>query len=489
MNSLSTELFHNIHYPGYHTLWLDNVDTSNINYGAFETAFDKVLNKHAKLKKKYVRANDAPFMTKALRKAVMLRTRLRNKYNQNRIAENWNNFRRQRNLCAKLFRTEKKRYYNNLDVKLITDNKKFWKTVKPLFSDKIKTQNKIVLVENDDVISDDRQIAEIFNNYFVTVTETLGIAENLDNVRSTEGIIDPVEKAIEKYANHPSIKTILTRFPVVAGFSFEHVTVSKIETEIKNLNSNKATTFGNIPPKLLKTNSDICAEPLQKIFNECVSKSQFPDELKAADVSSLFKKDVSTSKTNYRPISVLPTVSKIYERLMYKQMMEHMTAYLSDLLCGFRQGYNAQHALTRFLEKCKIYLDTGGKAGAVFMDLSKAFDCVKHDLLIAKLHAYGFNHDALTFLYSYLSDRQQRVKMNGSFSSKQKLNLGVPQGSVLGPLLFNIYLNDLLISVDDIEICNYADDTTLYTCDQNLQNVVERLEAGKRLFKSNKMVL
>ena len=207
-------------------------------------------------------------MTKALRKAVMLRTRLRNKYNQSRIAEKWNNFRRQRNLCIKLFRTEKKRYYNNLDVRLITDNKKFWKTVKPLFSDKIKTQNKIVLVENDDVISDDRQIAEIFNNYFVTVTETLGIAENLDNVRSTEGIIDPVEKAIEKYANHPSIKTILTRFPVVAGFSFEHVTVSKIETEIKNLNSNKATTFGNIPPKLLKTNSDICAEPLQKICNE-----------------------------------------------------------------------------------------------------------------------------------------------------------------------------------------------------------------------------
>ena len=220
-------------------------------------------------------------------------------------------------------------------MKLITDNEEFWKTVKPLFSDKIKTQNKIVLVENDEVISDDRQVAEIFNNYFVTVTETLGIAENLDNVRSTEGIIDPVEKAIEKYANHPSIKTVLTRFPVVAGFSFEHVTISKIETEIKNLNSNKATNFGNIPPNLLKTNSDICAEPLQKVFNECVSKSQFPDELKAADVSSLFKKDFSTPKTNYRPISVLPTVSKIYERLMYKQIMEHMTAYLSDLLCGF----------------------------------------------------------------------------------------------------------------------------------------------------------
>ena len=386
---------------------LGNMDASNTNYGALETAFDKVLNKHAPLKKKYVRANDAPFMTKALRKAVMLRITLRNKYNQNRIAEYWNNYRRQRNLCVKLFRTEKKRYCNNLDVTLITDNKTFWKTVKPLFSDKIKSQSKIVLVENDEAISDDRQVAEIFNNYFVTVTETLGIAENLGNIRSTEGIIDPVDIAIEKYANHPSIKAILTRFPVVAGFSFEHVSTSKLETEIKNLNSNKATTFGNIPPKILKTNLGVCAEPLQKVFNECVSNCQFPDKLKRADVSSLFKKDVSTSKTNYRPISVLPTVSKIYERLMYKQMMEHMTDYLSEMLCGFRQGYVAQHALTRFLEKCKIYLDTGGKAGAVFMDLSKAFDCVKHDLLIAKLHAYGFSHDALTFLYSYLSDRQQ----------------------------------------------------------------------------------
>ena len=183
--------------------------------------------------KKYVRANDAPFMTKALRKAVMLRTRLRNKYSQNRIVENWNNFRRQRNLCVKLFRTEKKRYYNDLAVTLITDNKKFWKTVKPLFSDKIKSQSKIVLVENDEVISDDRQVAEIVNNYFVTATETLGIAENLDKIRSTEGIIDPFDIAIEKYANHPSIKAILTHFPVVAGFSFEHVSISTLETEIK----------------------------------------------------------------------------------------------------------------------------------------------------------------------------------------------------------------------------------------------------------------
>ena len=153
------------------------------------------------LKKKYVVANDAPFMTKTLQKAVMLRTRLRNKYNQNRIAENWNNFRRQRNLYVKLFRAKKNKYYKDLDVTLITDNKKFWKTVKPLFSDKIRNQSKIILVENDKVIFDDRQVAEIFNNYFPTVTNTLGITENLKNMRSTEGIIDPINIAIEKYGN------------------------------------------------------------------------------------------------------------------------------------------------------------------------------------------------------------------------------------------------------------------------------------------------
>ena len=158
---------------------LGNVDVSNSNYRAFETAFKKVLNKHAPLKKQYARANDAPFVTKALRKAVMLRSRLRNKYNQKKVAESWNNFRRQHNPCLKLFRQEKKRYYENLDVTLITDNKKFWKTVKPLFSDKIKNQSKIVLVENDEVISDDCQVTEIFNNHFATIT-------------------DPVDKVIKK---------------------------------------------------------------------------------------------------------------------------------------------------------------------------------------------------------------------------------------------------------------------------------------------------
>ena len=162
--------------------------------------------------------------------------------------------------------------------------------------------------------------------------------------------------------------------------------------------------------------------------------------------------------------------------MMDKQIVAYITPFLSSLLCGFRKGYNAQHALIRVLEKFKISLDEGGKAGAVLMDLSKAFDCIRHDLLIAKWDAYGFSREALTLINSYLTNRQQRVKVNGSFSSWKSVARGVPQGSVLEPLLFNIFINDLLLFIQNSDICNYADDTTIYTCNKNLDNIVYRLE-------------
>ena len=126
---------------------------------------------------------------------------------------------------------------------------------------------------------------------------------------------------------------------------------------------------------------------------------------------------------------------------MERQITKHKTPFLSNLLCGFRKGFNTQHALIRMLEKWKIGLDNGESIGAIFMDLSKAFDCIKHDLLLAKLHAYGFDREALSLIHSFLENRQQRVKINGSFSKCQNLSLGMQQSSVLGPLFFSIYIN------------------------------------------------
>ena len=136
-------------------------------------------------------------------------------------------------------------------------------------------------------------------------------------------------------------------------------------------------------------------------------------------------------------------MSKVFERLLYKQIETFMNNKLSIKLSGFRKNFNTQYCLTFMLEKWKNTLDKGKDVGAVVMDLSKAFDTINHDLLIAKLEAYGFSTNALLFMPSYLKNRSQRVSINSSFSTWEKIIAGVPQGSILRPLLFNIFLNDI----------------------------------------------
>ena len=317
--------------------------------------------------------------------------------------------------------------------------------MKPFLSSKTAFSQKISLKEGDKIISDDTEVANILNKNFVEAVRLLSDKGGCsNNVLDFNTIDDPLENIIHRFKNHPSIIAIKEK--VVSGsFDFKPLTVEEVSTEIFKMNQKKSTTGVSIG--FLKDNLDICAPTLTKILNSCIEDGIFPNELKLADITPIFKSVDSTAKKNYRPISILNSVSKLFEKLIQRQLNPFFDDRLSDHLCGYRKGYSTQYALLKLIEKWKQFRDEKGYSAAVLMDLSKAFDTINHDLLIAKLHAYGVRGKSLKLLKDYLSSRYQRTKVNGAYSTCEELLTGAPQGSVLGPLLFNFYLNDMRLRI------------------------------------------
>ena len=182
-----------------------------------------------------------------------------------------------------------------------------------------------------------------------------------------------------------------------------------------------------------------------------------------------------SDKANYRPVSILPLVSKVFEKIMYDQLYKYIVRFLNQLLCGFRKAHSTQHALFRLLQKWQKELDSEGFIGTILMDLSKAYEYLPHDLLIAKLEAYGLGNGSLNLLLDYLSFRKQRTKVGSAYSKWSNIRRGIPQGSILGPLLFNIFINDIFMIIEQSDICNFADDNTLYSCGKSLADIKENL--------------
>ena len=322
----------------------------NLNIDDFKNIFMTLLDHYAPAKKKIVRGNNAPFMNKILSKAFMHRSRLKNVYHKNPSEGNKASYNKYRNYCVSLLKKEKKKYYNNLDLKMFDDNRKFWQRIKPLFSEKTKLKTNIAIVENGQVTTDNTEVAEILNNYFIEAVQNLEIErfvpDDDDLTFYPEKIDDVIDVIVEKYKSHPSILKIKENVQLETKFEFRDTTEDDIFTRIKTLDPKKASIKNDIPVKVLLGSNDIVCSYLANIYNTSKNSESYPDALKAADVTPIHKAKEKISKKNYRPVSLLPILSKVYEKNMYELVFSYFEKLMSPYLFGYRRrGHSTEQFL------------------------------------------------------------------------------------------------------------------------------------------------
>ena len=229
-----------------------------------------------------------------------------------------------------------------------------------------------------------------------------------------------VKNIIKQYENHGSIINIKNHIDSPAiRFYIPTAKIEGINKIIKNINHIKATGPDIIPPKIVRLSANIMDSHLMNIINNDLSNNSFSNEAKVATVRPIYKKKSHNKIENYRPVSILSCFSKVYEKFLLEKFKPFINTFLSKFIAAYRENYSSSHVLIRFIENWKQALDENFVVGTVLMDLSKAFDCIPHDLLIAKLYAYGFSEKSAVFLYSYLKRRKQNVKIDDILSTFQ----------------------------------------------------------------------
>ena len=496
----------NINYEQFEhdiaTLPLDELYRFSDSYTGFSTLFTAILDRHAPIKTKIIRGNNKPFMNKELSKALKTKSRIKNKWNKWRSRENfveWQNIKKRCNYLT--WKAEKENFEKILSNGVIT-NKDLWDKVKPALSHKYnKFQSDIILKEGENLINDEVTVSEILNDQYINIVEastgtapsSLGSVD-LSSKAEKEAYIDKIIKLYENHSSIIAIKEHAQRLNLPL-FNIPPAKIEDIDLILKEINTKKAAGPDLILPILIKHVSHLINEPIKNIINDMLSTSMYPDNAKINHVTPVFKMDKKDrqNKANYRPISITGTFSKILERYIQNKINSHIDSSLSIFISAYRKKYSSNHVLMRLVENWKLQLDNKKYVGAVLMDLSKAFDCVPHDLLIAKMHAYGFDYDTLSLFLSYLKNRKQGVKVNNTLSHLMTMISGVPQGSILGPILFNLFTNDIIFFMKHSDLINYADDNTISAWANSIMELILTLESESEIaikwFQDNEMIV
>lgn len=389
--------------------------------------------------------NNKPYIDNETLKLIKEKNRLykmHKKFPESIIVKS--NYVQARNKLTNLCNYKKRIYYSKQLENNVNDPRKMWGIFNEILFNRInKSKNmtlptKLVTDKGDEIV-DKKSILDALNHSFVTAA----ISDKKTTVSE-----DECDIAFLFNENQ---------------FNFRHVTESEVSTVIKNLKSNTASGSDQISCKLIKNLNSKLTPVIVKLLNQMFDTNVFPDELKQARVVPLYKSGEINDCCNYRSISVLPSLSKPFESIMLDQITEflRLNKILNNNQFGFLAKSNTNSACLQFVSMIQSSMDQGYYTACLAVDLRKAFDSVNHSVLLSKLKKYGFSYESLNLLGNYLSGRKQFIKVGNVISSNLNISAGVPQGSILGPILFVILINDLFDLKLNGDLTNYADDTML----------------------------
>ena len=346
-------------------------------------------------------------------------------------------------ILDKVIHQRKRDYYHNLFDRFKANTRKTWDTIKSVLNiNKKKRDFPLFFKVNSTKVTNKAEIASRFNQFFTEIGPKLAT-----KLHST---------------NLPLFSTYLTDNHNVQ-FNFTQVSEDDIKKILDKLKPKVSTGHDEISVKLLKGGSSVIAEPLALIINQSFNRGIFPKKLKLAKVLPVYKKGDNSIFDNYRPISLLPALSKVFEKVVYHQIFSFFSSHnlFYESQHGFKEGHSTETAALELIDRIYQILDSGEIPICIYLDLSKAFDTLDHGILLEKLSYYGIRGTALDWFRSYLTQRSQYVEYGSECSDPLPISTGVPQGSILGPLLFIIYMNDIHFASPKFKTLLYADDTTL----------------------------
>ena len=378
------------------------------------------------------------------------------------------NFKGYEKIVLKGIERAKKEYFDRVFVAYKCDMKKTWQVIsETLNRNKKKHEMPSLFTHEGRDLADSTEIANAFNTYFANIGKNLS-------------------SQIDQNIEDADYKQYLTSH-TAENLRFKCITEDYTIKVIDNLENKNSSGHDGISNKLLKTIKGDISQSLTIIINQMLTTGIFPDDFKLSKVIPLFKKGDSSLLTNYRPISLLPTISKIFERVIHDQMYEYFNKFklLAEQQYGFRKQHSTEYAAVKLIDHVSREMEAGKIPANVYIDLSKAFDTLTFDILLYKLKYYGVTDTALDLMKSYLTNRKQYVVFGGCQSEHTEIYTGVPQGSILGPLFFCIYINDLITVSDRLNFLMYADDTTIYFNLEDFSNIFKETDINNELEKVN----